>query len=249
MQRERHVLLVDAGAEAMELLSARIRKLGFRAVRAKTTDAAMAAFSDPRFRIGAVVIPPELPASDLERAVMAFRATAASGGLPVLVAGPRPEADLRERLRRAGVGYALWSPVDEPTLRFQLNRALAHTQGEASEAPPTPRRRAPRVPTRWPIELSSGRRCKPAVVTSLSTRGAFLATARPSLPRALVHFTLPLPSGDLRLAAQVVMTNVPGNLARKNLDLGMGVSFRGLPEEAESRVLEFIEERAQHLVP
>jgi hypothetical protein len=242
MKRERHVLLVDVGEESMEGLSTRIRRLGFRAVRAKTSDEAMAAFADPRFRIGAVVIPPGLPALDLERAVAALRSAGDGGELPLLCAGPRPDADLRDRLRRAGVRHALWSPVDEPTLRFQINRALAEAEPAAVRE-----RRALRVPTQWPVELSSGGRCKPATLTSLSASGAFLATPRPSLPRALLHFTLPLPSGDLRATAQVVMTNVPGNLARRNLPLGMGVRFRGLAEEAEEQLRTFTEQRAESL--
>lgn len=246
MKRERHVLLVDVGREPMEGLSARIRRLGFRAVRAKTTEEALAAFSDPRFRIGAVVIPPELPSLDLERAVAALRRADEGGELPLLGAGARPDADLRARLRRAGVRYALWTPLDEPTLRFQINRALA--ESEPSGDRQARERRALRVPAQWPVELSSGGRCKPATLTSLSAHGAFLATPRPSLPRALLHFTLPLPSGDVRVAAQVVMTNVPGNLARRNLPLGMGVRFRGLPEEAEARVRTYTEERAGSLL-
>jgi CheY-like chemotaxis protein len=246
MKRERHVLLVDVGPESMEGLSARVRRLGFRAVRAKTSDEAVAAFRDPRFRIGAVVIPPELPALDLERAVAALRGAGAGGELPLLAAGTRPDADQRSRLRRAGVRFALWSPVDEPTLRFQLNRALADAASE--EERQDRERRALRVPAHWPVEVSSGGRCKPATLTSLSASGAFLATPRPSLPRALLHFTLPLPTGDLRLAAQVVMTNVPGNLARRNLPLGMGVRFRGIPEELEDQVRAFTEERARTLL-
>jgi len=245
MQRTRHVLLADVGAEPMEALSARVRRLGFRAVRAKTMDEAVAAFSDARFRVGAVVIPPSLPALDLERAVAALRGTGAEGERPLLAAGTRPDADTRARLRRAGVRYALWMPIDEPTLRFQLNRALA--DAEPPEDPGTRERRAPRVPTQWPVEISSGGRCKAATLTSLSANGAYLATPRPSLPRALLHFTLPLPSGDLRIAAQVVMTNVPGNLARKSLPLGMGVRFRGLVEEAEERVRSYAEARAEAL--
>ncbi|MDX1650574.1 MAG: PilZ domain-containing protein [Myxococcota bacterium] len=245
MRRERHVLLVDVGPESMEGLSGRVRRLGLRTVRAKTSDEAVAAFRDPRFRIGAVVIPPELPALDLERAVAALRGAGEGGELPLLAAGTRPDADLRARLRRAGVRFALWSPVDEPTLRFQLNRALA--DAASAEEKRARDRRALRVPAQWPVEVSSGGRCKAATLTSLSASGAFLATPRPSLPRALLHFTLPLPSGDMRVAAEVVMTNVPGNLAKRNLPLGMGVRFRGVSDEVETQVRAFTEERAQAL--
>jgi hypothetical protein len=46
----------------------------------------------------------------------------------------------------------------------------------------------------------------------------------------------------------VVTTNVPGNLRRRNLPLGMGLRFLGLRIETE-RVLErYTEERALDLV-
>jgi len=45
-----------------------------------------------------------------------------------------------------------------------------------------------------------------------------------------------LPSGDRRISGEVVMTNVPGNLVRGNLPVGMGVRFTGHDRETE-RVL------------
>ena len=241
MADRKSLLLVDAGLDSLEEMAVRLRQMGFHALRTKTLDQALEALSDPRFVIGGVIVPPDLPALDLERALAAFRHADPDATLPLLAAGRRPDADLRARMRRAGVDYALWNPLDDNTLRFQANVALA------GGGPIVATRRHRRVPTNWPVQVRSGAREKPAKLYSLSARGAFLATGRPSMPKALVHVVLPLPSGDLRVAAEVVMTNVPGNLVKPNLPIGMGIRFTGVADGDEGAIESFTEERAERL--
>jgi hypothetical protein len=93
-----------------------------------------------------------------------------------------------------------------------------------------------------------GARARPAQVYSVSARGAFLATAAPALRRSLVHVTLPVRGDELRVAGEVVLTNVPGNLRKRNLPIGMGVRFLGLPREAEQRLLQYTCERSAELL-
>lgn len=241
MTAPKTLLLVDAGGEPLEDLSARLRGMGRRAVRAKTMDEGLRVISDARFAVGAVLVPPDLPAFDLERALHAFRRAEPDAPLPLIAVGRPPDPDARARLRRAGVEWALWRPVDDNTLRFQVNRALAGPRiGTAG-------RRAERVPTNWPVGISVGRRVKAGSVYSLSARGAFLSTERPSMPRTLVHVTLPLPGGDVRVAGDVVMTNVPGNLAKQGLPPGMGVRFTGQTDEVEEAILAYTRGRAETL--
>ena len=57
------------------------------------------------------------------------------------------------------------------------------------------------------------------------TNGAYLATARPSPRNSTLELKVPLPSGAVKLGARVAMTNVPGNLMRENLPVGMGIRF------------------------
>ena len=159
----------------------------------------------------------------------------------LLICGPRPDANTRARLREAGAWLALWEPFDDPALRFQVNRALA---GDATRNVP---RRAERVPTAGPSRCDSAHARGRLALYSLSARGAFLETAGPSLRRALVHVTLPLPGEDLRVAGEVVSTNVPGNLRRRNLPIGMGIRFLGLSGEAERALCAYTAERALDL--
>ena len=236
------LLLIDAGASPMARLSQRLRELGYRVLRTKTVEQGRAALSDPRFAMTVALIPPDLPVPDLDRALAALRAPARGPVLHFVATGAKPDANERSLLRHAGVAFALWEPFDDHTVQFQINRALA---GVTS---PSRRRQAMRVPTNWPVRVTTGKREKQAKIYCISAEGAYLATPRPSLPKALIHFSLPLPSGDLRLSGEVVMTNVPGNLVRANLPTGMGVRFTGHTRKVEQSILAFTEERARALL-
>ena len=233
MAQRKSLLLVDAGADPLEPITLRFSQLGFHVVRAKTTHEAREALLDRRFVVGAIVVPPDLPAADFERSLHAFRSGGHDGELPMLVCGRKPDAARRDRLRRAGAEHALWWPIDDHLLRFQANRALA---GFAMGKVP---RKSERVPTNWPVQFRISGRENVAKLYSVSARGGFLTTSRPSLPRTILHVNLPRPEGDVRVAAEVVMTNVPGNLVKANLPIGMGVRFRGLDVDTEASLLAF----------
>jgi hypothetical protein len=241
MAVRRSLLVIDGGGEPLEPVARRLAALGIHVVRAKTPRDASELLRDPRFLLGAAVIPTDLPLPDVTDLLHALRAGGRSGALPMLACGTRPDPTSRERLRRAGIEQALWFPLDDHLLRFQVNRALA------GGVPPRVPRKAERVPTNWPVVFRLSGREKPAKVYSLSASGAFLATAQPSLPRTLVHLQLPLPQGDARIAAEVVMTNVAGNLAKPNLPTGMGVRFRGVSDDTEAALLAYTLERARFL--
>lgn len=236
------MLVVDAGGHPLEPAVQRLRLLGIPALRAKTGGEARAALSDPRAAIGAVMLPPDPPTLDLPRALRALSTTPGGGRVALLVCGPRPNPEACTRLRAAGATLALWEPLDDHALRFQVNRALAGFSAG------TVQRRAQRVPVGWRVEVRLGARARPACVYSLSARGAFLEIAGPALRRALVHVTLPLPDAELRVAGEVMSTNVPGNLRRRNLPLGMGVRFLGLSTDAERALAHYTAARAEQLL-
>jgi hypothetical protein len=226
-------------------LAKRLRLLGISAIRAKTGAEARAALADARSPITAIVIPPDPPTLDLRRTLGALSRGPAGTSRPLLVCGPPPDEAARARLREAGAKLALWEPFDDHTLRFQVNRAMADRERAAVP------RSAHRVPTHWPVEVRTGRRSRPARLYSLSARGAFLATPGPAQRCTLVHVSLPLaPAGGdpLRLAGEVVTTNVPGNLRRWNLPLGMGLRFLGLRADSERVIERYTEERSLDLL-
>ena len=236
---ERSVLIIEAGRDSMQVLASRIQRLGYRVVRAKTLDQAFEAVQAPRFGIQAAIVPPDLPVLDLGDALGELRRVARCETLRFLAAGTRPTRELRHTLASAGVDYPLFEPVDAHTLRFQLNRALA---------PPVLRaRHSARVPIAWPIDVLLGRRRKETRAYSVSPSGIYLATPKPAMRRTLVRVALPIPGCAVKVAGKVVTTNVPGNLMKRNLPLGMGVQFTGLDEQTELALAIFVEERMRNL--
>jgi CheY-like chemotaxis protein len=231
------LLLIDAGGESMHVLASRVRRLGYLVVRAKTTEEAKQLLCDPRYAVSAAVIPPDLPVANLRTALEALRRLPAVEHLAFLVSGRRPSSGRRRELKDAGAEFALWEPVDAHTLRFQINQAMA------GHVPRASRRRALRAPASWPVDLRVGRRHKEARVYTISAKGAFLATPAPALPRTIVVAKMALPMATVRATGRVVFTNVPGNLMKRSLPVGMAVRFEGTPPETEALLQMYAEVR------
>jgi response regulator RpfG family c-di-GMP phosphodiesterase len=237
----RTVLLIDVGLEPMDLIDALARRLDFRVVRAKTTDEAARVLMEPRFAIGCVVIPPDLPVPHLGRALAALREAARSRDLPFLVAGRHGSEENCRALSAAGVSLPLWEPIDAHTLRFQLNRALA--AGESFRR----RRGSRRAPSNARALVHARGRAKEARLYTISAQGAFFATAMPSLRGTEVQIELPGQTALGRLAGQVVMTNVAGNLMKRNLPPGMAVRFERLRVEEHAALELHVERKLRRL--
>ncbi len=233
----KRIILLDAGSAGIRELGIRIREMGYRLLPTKTPDQAERLLVDHRSEIGAMVIPVDLPAFDLGVALRFLRRLEPTGELTFVAAGCGADADGRRLLRSAGVELALWNPVDDHTLRFQINRALAESEIVLGN------RQALRAPTDWPAIVWAGKRRKPARIYAISADGAYLSTMRPSLPNSPLGLEFPLPSGRVRVNARVVSTNVPGNLLRRQLPLGMAVRFEGLPREVGGEIHDWIRGR------
>jgi hypothetical protein len=121
-------------------------------------------------------------------------------------------------------------------VRFQVNRALA------GSAVVHGRRRHLRAPTNWEVGVIGDGGRKEAGIYTVSSAGAFVSTPTPSQRGARVTLELPL-LGRRRLSARVVSTNVPGNLVRRDLPVGMAVAFDEPDIETQARLHLFAEER------
>ena len=93
-----------------------------------------------------------------------------------------------------------------------------------------------------------GRR-REAWLYDLSNGGAYLELERPALTGARVELELPLAGENpRRLAATVVHTNVPGNLQRSRLPLGMGIRFDELDADMRHQLTRVISEQSSRLM-
>ena len=154
--------------------------------------------------------------------------------------GKPPTDDERKKLRAAGLQLSLWEPYDDGTLRFQLNRALGGDRDHHG-------RLHKRVPTYLLARIFVGPRTKDAVVYSLSEGGAFLETPRASMDGAKVDIELRLPANHIRVRGMVIFSNVPGNLQRPNLPMGMGIRFETVAAEEAALIREYVKTRLSEL--
>jgi len=239
MARPLPILALGFGEE-FDALAGRLLLLGFRPVRATSTEDRVRALDRGGEAIRAVLLSVPHSLGDLGSALGRLRDHASSNGLCFVATGPRPGPRELEELGEAGVEFALWTPFEDAALRFVLNEA-------AQDAQIAEHRRAVRAPTQLLARVFSSAGQKAALVYALSERGAFLETLRPTSTKGHVRVELPLPSGTFTLDARVVVTNVPGNLQKTNLPMGMGVEFIDVPDETRRALAEYAEARADEI--
>jgi hypothetical protein len=224
------ILVLDGSDAPRGALLMRLRRMGYRALRAKTPEEAFALVEERRHCVEAALIPPDLAVANLRAALEILSTRSPSGSLGYVLAGACPPEETLAEMREAGVKLALWEPLDDARLRFQVNRALAGTDSALL------RRDAMRAPLEVPAQILQAGRSKESRVYTLSAGGAYLETPRPAMRGANVEVELDLWPTTIRVAGVVAYTSVPGNLRRTNLPIGMGVRFEGLEEGGLARI-------------
>jgi CheY-like chemotaxis protein len=218
--QQREVLLIEEGTgPSATLLRRRLRSLGFRATLARRADELARVLDQPELPFPAVLLSTRMPSARLLSFAAPVRQRLADGELTGLAVGEEPVPEIRQQLREAGFTLALWHPFDDRTLRFQVNRAFLRTRAKG------PARGELRAPLAWRVCVRTPGRRKEARLYNLSEGGAFLETPRPSMVGAEIKVELQLPNGSRSLPAYVLHTNVPGNLLRPHVPVGMGIRF------------------------
>jgi hypothetical protein len=239
---ERQTVLLLPLEGRLDDLSGRLLLVHYRGRIASNLAEAERLLRSERPPIRAALISSEPAVPDLARALQSLREASLGKLLRFIAVGPRPADGVRQKLGFAGVDWALYDSFTDTELRFLLNQA-SH-EGEKGE-----RREDQRVPTALVAKVKSPTGTKVALVYNLSTTGAYLETMRPSQAGMRLAVELPLPSCVVELAAEVVSTNVTGNLRKENLPRGMGVRFLNPPPDAASALLQYVEERANAFKP
>ena len=190
--------------------------------------------------ISAILIAVDPPTPALRQTVSSLRTSCPSEDVGIIVVGPKPDKKGLKLLRKAKLEHGLWEPFDDGALRFQMNRVFCRELESDN-------RRATRVPTYVLARITIAGRSKEAIVYSLSETGAFLETPRALMPGATLELELRLPSGPVTTQAEVVHSNVVGNVQRPNTPLGMGVRFTERSAEAKSIMSAYVKELARKL--
>ena len=135
---------------------------------------------------------------------------------------------------------SLWDDYDAGVLRFQVNRLMS---GEKQSIV----RGSRRAPTHTPVRILVPRREKEGSLYSISDGGCFIESSRASMEGARLRMICVLDHRSFDLEGIVVFSNVPGNLQRSNLPLGMGVQFENVAEPTRQSLHEFIANRIDSL--
>jgi len=234
----RFILLVEHESDATERLARQLVRLGIEPIRVDALAEGIGIVESGSYAIDAVLLPADLPGPDLGDAIRRMRRRAPL--LPVMAYGKPPDPGQRRGLRRADVRLALWEGYDEAVLRFQLNRMLS---GEIAHVA----RRARRVPVHTPVRIRVGGREKQGMLCSLSEGGCFIETPRASMEGARLELAFELDQRAYEVGGRVAFANVPGNLQRPNLPLGMGVCFEALPRATARGIDESVRRRSRAL--
>lgn len=241
MPSSHFVLLIENEPAESEPLARQLVRLAIEPIRVSDLAEAIDVVKAEAYAVRAVLLPADLSSSTLHSALTDMRDHAP--GLPALAYGKMPAAAQRKRLRRAGVRLALWDDYDEGMLRFQINRLLC---GQTRTTPPV--RGARRAPLHAPVRIVVGGREKQGLLYSLSEGGCFIETPRASMDGARLRLHFTLEQTPYEVEGCVVFANVPGNLQRPNLPLGMGIRFEGLAKSLVRLIRAFVEQRLSALV-
>lgn len=221
-------------------LADRLLGIGVPHLVVESLDEAHAQAQERALHIDVVLLPTQLASRALKGDLRRLRKRWPGEAPRFIAVGPEPSSGERRQLRAAGIRLGLWEPFDDACLRFQLNRARAKEAG--------PRERSTlRVPAHLPARVCVGGRSKDAVVYSLSTEGAFLETARASMDGALLDLEIHLPGQQIETRGRVVFANVPGNVRRPSLPLGMAVQFEDLEPDCEQALKRFVDSCLERL--
>ncbi len=238
MRNERSQVLLFGFGKAHDGLAGRIVVLGYRAQRANEIEAAVDLIRRQDQPVRVLMFPPDAPFANRTLDLRRMAELSGALGLRCIVSGPQPNAASLAALKRDGVRFALWEGFHDAELRFTLNAALYDdTRGQL--------RPAQRVPASLIARIKSTSGEKAGMLYNLSATGAFIETQRPNMPGGRITLTIEFSDGAVATPANVVFANVPGNLQKPNLPLGMGVKFSGMSSAAAERVSKYIAERAR----
>jgi len=238
MSASHFILLIATDPSRTGPLAKQLVRLGIEPILVANLDEAVEVIQSREYAVSAILLPSEIPGKEVRKALKIMRRR--EPVLPCMAYGKAPERAQRKLFRQAGVLLALWDGYDVGMLRFQINRLVS---GENQPSV----RGARRAPIHTPVRVQVGGREKDGFLYSLSEGGCFIETPRASMDGARLRLIFVLEEQQLEVDGVVAFANVPGNLQRPNLPLGMGVRFEDASTPARELLTRFIRERMNSL--
>jgi hypothetical protein len=238
MSTSHFILLIETDPTRTGSLAAQLVHLGIEPIRVSDLDEAIEVVESGQYSVSAVLLPSDIPGKEVRRALKRMRRSEPL--LPGMAYGKTPDRAQRKHLRQAGVLLSLWDRYDLGVLRFQVNRLVSGENQPSIRA-------SRRVPIHTPVRVLVGGREKEGFVYSLSEGGCFIESSRASMDGARLRMIFVLGERELEIDGVVAFANVPGNLQRPNLPLGMGVRFEDVSKPNRASLARFIKERMNSL--
>jgi uncharacterized protein (TIGR02266 family) len=227
MSEKKKVLIICGTAVGQMYLGVLLNRIWYAPVLVKTAEEGVHVAQTDSFAV--IILDGDIPDAELNAALVLLRGDISVKAVPLVVFITGESSVKHEAFIARGCSAVLTKPLD---LAF-VYTILARLSGQ--------RRNTPRVPARMRVEIKEGTPDKSLMCINISEGGVYLRTHEP-LPEGTalrLKFTLPRDVESLELEAEVVRTSPLG--IQIETEPGMGLRFRGIPEEVQKRIRNFVQ--------
>ena len=235
MAYERFALIVDDDSGALGALSLQLIRMGIDTLYTNQRDEAALIASQESRRIGALLLPMEMPLEAVAETVAGVGSRAELNPSAVVMVGPAPDIKARINLRSRGVRWWIEASEDPVTMRSLVSFVMSTDDDLDS-------RIEPRVPALLLAEVDTGTGTLDGRVRNLSVGGAFLELEEAIDPEAELKVAIALEDERLEVAAQVAFQVDPTAERPEGVPAGVGIAFAELDLASQAVVRRFLAE-------
>jgi uncharacterized protein (TIGR02266 family) len=227
MPGKKKVLVICGTAVGQMYLGVLLSRIWYAPVLVKTAEEGVRVAQTDPFSL--MILDGDIPEGELHAALILLRNDLSVKDAPLIVFITGESSAKHESLIARGCSAVLTKPLD---LAF-VYTILARLSGQ--------QRTAPRVPARMRVDIQEGTPDNSLMCINVSEGGIYLRTHEPLPEGTALHlkFTLPRDVETLELEAEVVRTAPLG--IQIEAEPGMGLRFRGIPEEVQKRIRNFVQ--------
>jgi PilZ domain len=235
---ERYALIFAPGQSRLGSEALGLVERGIDPLYASDVDEAHLLALQETGRVGALVVPGDLPLAMIDVLIDRIAPQLWAGPAAIVVVGPPDDREFLRQLKDRLLSWVLREPYDAAEFRFVVAAALSTEDKLESRA-------GLRVPISQPVRVTTAGRPEAGFIRNLSIGGAYIALDVPPTPGTRIQVACQLGPQALATEAVVVYCQTPGLTGRAVRESGMGVAFRNLDDAARSALAVFVDERTR----
>ena len=235
---ERYALIFAPGQSRLGSEAIGLVERGIDPLYASDVDEAHLLALQESGRVGALVLPGDLPLATIDALIGRIGPQLWAGPAAIVVVAPPNDRDHLRALRDRSLSWVLREPYDAAEFRFVVSAALSTE--DKLEA-----RTGLRVPISQAVRVIAAGAAHAGFVRNLSVGGAYVALDAPPAPGAPIRVVCQLGEFPFAADAVVVYSQTPGTTGRAVRESGMGIAFRQLDDHARAALAIFVEERVR----